>query len=190
VLGLVGADAAGTRRLAEIDGGRPAEAIAGSPRPAMPGAEGIPRLSASHRPGRPDLVLDHAADLAHEAEQAADRSEQGAVLGLVGAAPRPAMPGAEGIPRLSASHRPGRRPVRAEAVAGDRLPLRPRREPAGALDGVRRKGAGSPRPRASPGEGIPHYEAEHRTLFAPIRRLFGLVREISGMIQHEVGAFG
>ncbi len=34
------------------------------------------------------------------------------------------------------------------------------------------------------------YEAEHRTLFAPIRRLFGLVREISGMIQHEVGAFG
>ncbi|GJD52601.1 Phosphoenolpyruvate carboxylase [Methylobacterium crusticola] len=34
------------------------------------------------------------------------------------------------------------------------------------------------------------YEAEHRTVFAPIGRLFGLVREISGMIQHEVGAFG
>ncbi|UHC18785.1 phosphoenolpyruvate carboxylase [Methylobacterium currus] len=38
--------------------------------------------------------------------------------------------------------------------------------------------------------GVGTYEAEHRTLFAPIRRLFGLVREISGMIQHEVGAFG
>ncbi|WP_284246825.1 phosphoenolpyruvate carboxylase [Methylobacterium haplocladii] len=34
------------------------------------------------------------------------------------------------------------------------------------------------------------YEAEHATLFEPIRRLFLRVREISGMIQHEVGAFG
>ncbi|MET0428673.1 MAG: phosphoenolpyruvate carboxylase, partial [Microvirga sp.] len=34
------------------------------------------------------------------------------------------------------------------------------------------------------------YEAEHATLFQPIRRLFLRVREISGMIQHEVGAFG
>ncbi|TXN20545.1 MULTISPECIES: phosphoenolpyruvate carboxylase [Methylobacterium] len=34
------------------------------------------------------------------------------------------------------------------------------------------------------------YEAEHATLFQPIRRLFVRVREISGMIQHEVGAFG
>jgi phosphoenolpyruvate carboxylase len=34
------------------------------------------------------------------------------------------------------------------------------------------------------------YEAEHANLFQPIRRLFEQVREISGMIQHEVGAFG
>ncbi|MEH3145381.1 MAG: phosphoenolpyruvate carboxylase [Methylobacterium frigidaeris] len=38
--------------------------------------------------------------------------------------------------------------------------------------------------------GVGTYEAEHRTLFAPIGRLFAQVREISGMIQHEVGAFG
>jgi len=34
------------------------------------------------------------------------------------------------------------------------------------------------------------YEAEHGTVFEPIRRMFERVREISGMIQHEVGAFG
>ena len=34
------------------------------------------------------------------------------------------------------------------------------------------------------------YETEHNTLFQPIRRLFIRVREISGIIQHEVGAFG
>ncbi|WP_238297806.1 phosphoenolpyruvate carboxylase [Methylobacterium soli] len=34
------------------------------------------------------------------------------------------------------------------------------------------------------------YEAEHSGLFQPIRRMFVQVREISGMIQHEVGAFG
>ena len=34
------------------------------------------------------------------------------------------------------------------------------------------------------------YEAEHANLFQPIRRMFAQVREISGMIQHEVGAFG
>ena len=34
------------------------------------------------------------------------------------------------------------------------------------------------------------YEAEHANLFEPIRRMFAQVREISGMIQHEVGAFG
>ncbi|MGH1588286.1 phosphoenolpyruvate carboxylase [Methylobacterium phyllosphaerae] len=34
------------------------------------------------------------------------------------------------------------------------------------------------------------YEAEHANLFQPIRRMFDQVREISGMIQHEVGAFG
>lgn len=34
------------------------------------------------------------------------------------------------------------------------------------------------------------YEAEHTGLFQPIRRMFTQVREISGMIQHEVGAFG
>ncbi|WP_232631755.1 phosphoenolpyruvate carboxylase [Methylobacterium sp. Leaf118] len=34
------------------------------------------------------------------------------------------------------------------------------------------------------------YETEHNTLFGPIRRTFERVREISGIIQHEVGAFG
>jgi len=34
------------------------------------------------------------------------------------------------------------------------------------------------------------YETEHATLFQPIRRMFGQVREVSAMIQHEVGAFG
>ena len=34
------------------------------------------------------------------------------------------------------------------------------------------------------------YVAEHSTLFEPIRRMFAQVREISGIIQHEVGAFG
>ncbi|TXM74653.1 phosphoenolpyruvate carboxylase [Methylobacterium sp. WL12] len=34
------------------------------------------------------------------------------------------------------------------------------------------------------------YEAEHSGLFQPIKRMFAQVREISGMIQHEVGAFG
>ncbi|CAO4176969.1 phosphoenolpyruvate carboxylase [Methylorubrum populi] len=34
------------------------------------------------------------------------------------------------------------------------------------------------------------YEIEHSTLFGPIRRMFERVREISGIIQHEVGAFG
>ncbi|MFE1600231.1 phosphoenolpyruvate carboxylase [Methylobacterium sp. ID0610] len=38
--------------------------------------------------------------------------------------------------------------------------------------------------------GVGTYETEHRTLFEPIGRLFAQVREISGMIQHEVGAFG
>lgn len=34
------------------------------------------------------------------------------------------------------------------------------------------------------------YAAEHANLFEPIRTMFLQVREISGMIQHEVGAFG
>lgn len=34
------------------------------------------------------------------------------------------------------------------------------------------------------------YEAEHTGLFEPIGRMFAQVREVSGMIQHEVGAFG
>ena len=34
------------------------------------------------------------------------------------------------------------------------------------------------------------YEAEHANLFQPIRRMFEQMREISGIIQHEVGAFG
>jgi phosphoenolpyruvate carboxylase len=34
------------------------------------------------------------------------------------------------------------------------------------------------------------YEALHRELFAEMKRLFDLVREITGAIQHEIGAFG
>nr|WP_047575742.1 phosphoenolpyruvate carboxylase [Methylobacterium sp. ZNC0032] len=34
------------------------------------------------------------------------------------------------------------------------------------------------------------YEALHRDVFAPMLGLFALVREISGAIQHEIGAFG
>jgi phosphoenolpyruvate carboxylase len=34
------------------------------------------------------------------------------------------------------------------------------------------------------------YTTEHTELFEPIRRCFARVRELSGMIQHEVGAFG
>ncbi|GGC60860.1 phosphoenolpyruvate carboxylase [Chelatococcus reniformis] len=34
------------------------------------------------------------------------------------------------------------------------------------------------------------YEALHREVFAPMRRAFELVREISGAIQHDIGAFG
>ena len=34
------------------------------------------------------------------------------------------------------------------------------------------------------------YEALHRDIFEPMRRSFDLVREISGAIQHEIGAFG
>lgn len=34
------------------------------------------------------------------------------------------------------------------------------------------------------------YETLHRDVFAPMLALFGLIREISGAIQHEIGAFG
>ena len=34
------------------------------------------------------------------------------------------------------------------------------------------------------------YEALHRDVFAPMLGLFALIREISGAIQHEIGAFG
>ncbi len=34
------------------------------------------------------------------------------------------------------------------------------------------------------------YTREHEEIFAPIRRLFGMVREIATAITHEVGAFG
>ena len=34
------------------------------------------------------------------------------------------------------------------------------------------------------------YEALHRDLFTPMLELFNLIREISGAIQHEIGAFG
>jgi phosphoenolpyruvate carboxylase len=34
------------------------------------------------------------------------------------------------------------------------------------------------------------YEALHRDVIAPMQALFELLREISGAIQHEIGAFG
>jgi phosphoenolpyruvate carboxylase len=34
------------------------------------------------------------------------------------------------------------------------------------------------------------YETLHREVFDPMRQLFALLRELSGAIQHEVGAFG
>jgi len=34
------------------------------------------------------------------------------------------------------------------------------------------------------------YAREHEEIFAPMRRLFGLVREVATAITHEVGAFG
>ena len=34
------------------------------------------------------------------------------------------------------------------------------------------------------------YAREHQEIFAPIRRLFGMVREIATAITHDVGAFG
>jgi phosphoenolpyruvate carboxylase len=42
---------------------------------------------------------------------------------------------------------------------------------------------------APPREGL-SYAAEHAAVFAPIGRLFGLVRECGAAITHEVGAFG
>jgi phosphoenolpyruvate carboxylase len=34
------------------------------------------------------------------------------------------------------------------------------------------------------------YAREHEEIFAPMRRLFGMVREIATAITHDVGAFG
>jgi phosphoenolpyruvate carboxylase len=34
------------------------------------------------------------------------------------------------------------------------------------------------------------YEALHRDVLTPMSELFALIREISGAIQHEIGAFG
>lgn len=45
----------------------------------------------------------------------------------------------------------------------------------------------TPGPR---GEGRRAYAREHETIFAPMRELFGLVREIGTAVTHEVGAFG
>ena len=38
--------------------------------------------------------------------------------------------------------------------------------------------------------GTTAYAREHEEIFAPMRSLFGLVREIATIITHEVGAFG
>jgi phosphoenolpyruvate carboxylase len=38
--------------------------------------------------------------------------------------------------------------------------------------------------------GTAAYAREHEEIFAPMRRLFAMVREIATAITHEVGAFG
>ena len=38
--------------------------------------------------------------------------------------------------------------------------------------------------------GTTAYVREHEEIFAPMRSLFGLVREIATIVTHEVGAFG
>ena len=38
--------------------------------------------------------------------------------------------------------------------------------------------------------GTTAYAREHEEIFAPMRSLFGLVREIATIVTHEVGAFG
>ncbi len=42
----------------------------------------------------------------------------------------------------------------------------------------------------APPRGTGSYAREHEEIFAPMRRLFGMVREIATAITHEVGAFG
>ena len=50
----------------------------------------------------------------------------------------------------------------------------------------------TPRDYGEPGGaiGLSSYESEHARLFAPMRRLFALLREITAALSHEVGAFG
>ncbi len=66
----------------------------------------------------------------------------------------------------------------ALSLLGDVFPARP--DPAGTRDYGE---ARSSRPAVS-------YDREHKTIFEPMRRLFGMVREIGTAITHEVGAFG
>jgi phosphoenolpyruvate carboxylase len=42
----------------------------------------------------------------------------------------------------------------------------------------------------APKRGTAAYAREHEEIFAPIRRLFAMVREIATAVTHEVGAFG
>jgi phosphoenolpyruvate carboxylase len=42
----------------------------------------------------------------------------------------------------------------------------------------------------APPHGTAAYAREHREIFMPMRRLFGMVREIAMAVTHEVGAFG
>ena len=67
----------------------------------------------------------------------------------------------------------------------------------GALDILAEVFPHSPGPAATHDYGEPHspaatqsYAAEHERLFAPMRRLFGLTREITAALSHEIGAFG
>ena len=64
------------------------------------------------------------------------------------------------------------------ALLAEVFPLRP--DPTEGLD------FGEP---AGPREGGT-YEGLHRDVLAPMERWFALLRETSGVIQHEVGAFG
>ena len=42
----------------------------------------------------------------------------------------------------------------------------------------------------APPRGTTAYAREHEEIFAPMRSLFALVREIATAVTHEVGAFG
>ncbi len=95
---------------------------------------------------------------------------------------------AVGLPEFSPRHGTSQPAVIARIFALDVEP---------ALDLLAQVFPASPDPGAaldfgepSGGEAVPSYGREHAELFAPMRRIFGLVRFCSAAVSHEVGAFG